>query len=99
MLRSLWSEHGPNARLALAQDVEEALGPLDGFGHVPALDERPATDDFLGLGEWPVDDAELAILQTDLDAHGRRRDPTRCNNDARLGRLLDELAHLLVDLG
>src|SRR5580704_5397040 len=103
-LRRRWvaaasAQDGPDAHLALAQDAEEALGPLDGLGQVAALHERPTTHQLLGLGEGPVDDRVLAILQADPGALRRGGDATGGDDDAGLGRLFDEPAHLLVQVG
>ena len=57
------AEDRADPHLALAEHGDEALAPLDGLGQVAALDQRPAADQLLGLGERSVDDRELAVLE------------------------------------
>ncbi len=56
-----WTVDLPDRRLAIAHDGQEPLGPLDGLVLVPALHQRPAADQFLGLGERAVQDGVLAV--------------------------------------
>src|SRR5215831_8228439 len=65
----------PDRALALADDAEEPLGPLDGFLAVAGLHQRPAADQFLGLGERPVEHGELAVLERHLDGLTDRSEP------------------------
>ena len=60
------AQDGAYAYLALAQEPEEAVGPLDDPGQV--VHERPTAYQVLGLCEGPVDDRALALLHADPNA-------------------------------
>ena len=73
--RRLVAVDRPDPALAVARDGQEPLGPLDGLVLVPALHQRPAADELLGLGERPVQHGELAVgvLTLVASSAGRRR--------------------------
>src|SRR5215831_13787566 len=92
------SDDGPDRALALANDGQEPLGPLNGLVLVSALHHCPAADKLLGLGERAVQNGELAAVVLHLDRLAQRPNPAGRQQDARLRRLFHELTHPLVQL-
>src|SRR5450631_434996 len=88
------SEHLPDRRLALADNAEEPLRPLDRLLLVAHLHQGPTADQLLGLGEGPVGNGEVPVLVGDLGPLRARRQPAGGKQDTCLRRLLDERAHL-----
>src|SRR5262249_46308378 len=89
--------HGA-VRLAedVAVDVEKALRVRDGLLARGGFDDRAAADAFLGLGERPVGDADLAVLEG--DARPVQSHAAGLDQHTRLGHFLAELAERLEQL-
>src|SRR5260370_9326160 len=61
------------------------------------LEDRVAADDFLGLHEWPVGDAELAARYAHLRACGHGHEPAMVNQAAGLDFPIGALVHRLEE--
>ena len=79
--------------LAVASDLEEALGELDGFKFGFGLDEGEAADELFGFGEGAVGDGEVAAGGADARAEGRGEAAFGGEQEAFFKGLLDKLAH------
>src|SRR5215469_17145007 len=88
----------PDRGLAIADERQKALGPLDGFCYVPGLHQRPPADELLSLGERAVQHRELAVVVLHLHAIVQRSQAASGQDHAGLGCLADELVHLLIEL-
>src|SRR3954453_24000357 len=80
---------------ALADRIGEALGPLDRLVARAGLDQRVAGDQFLALGEGPVDDGALAAVVLHAPALAARLQARGIEQRAGAGELLVEARHRL----
>src|SRR6185295_17716644 len=75
---------------ALAQDLKEALGPVDRLVHGFHLEEGIGGDELLGLRERSVDDGDLAVGEAHPLALPAGVQAVAVEHHAGLGDLLDE---------
>src|ERR1700694_3262740 len=101
LLTRLGSRAGKRANLACPfpawHQILVELHELDRRGHglflVPQFEDRVATDDLLGLHEWAVDDAKLAVRNAHLRARGNRHQPATVEHAAGLDLPVGQLVH------
>src|SRR5262245_2671270 len=74
-----------------------ALDPFDALVERAALQDPEATNDFLGLGEWAVDDLGGAAMESDPRAFRAWLETLGCEPDARADQILVVRVHLFRD--
>src|SRR5689334_551387 len=74
------------------------LHPLDGLGLRLRLNQPEPADQFLGLGERPVDDGRFAAVELHARALRRRLKPLAGKHHARFHHFFVELGHLAEDV-
>src|SRR6201992_306056 len=87
LARTLPSRHEVQGQL------HEFPGHRHGFFRVAQLEDRVTSDDFLGLHEGAINDAELAVLEADLRASGNRHQAAIVEHAARLDLAVGKFMH------
>src|SRR6266436_1923608 len=78
-------------------ELHELLRRGQGLFFARQLEDRIAADDFLGLHEWAVGDAELAARYAHLRACGHGHEPAMVKQAAGLDFPIGELVHRLEE--